>query len=415
MDRYVANASVFDGRTVATKRGVLVSEGRIAWVGAHARAPRSARAAEAIDGTGRTLTPGLVDCHVHLQFDGSADFEAESRAITPALGALKAAANARRHLESGVTTVRDLGGLDAVSCEVGRAIADGLIPGPHVLAAGRALTVTGGHGHNVGFARQVDGADAVRKAVREEIRAGATAIKVVATGGVLTPGIGATFTAFTPEELEAAVDEAHSWGRTVAAHAIGAEGILAAVRAGVDSIEHGNQITPLIAKEMKARGTFRSPTICALRGIIDHADVVPAYAVDKARSLEAESIASHRRAVRAGVAHVCGTDAGTPFNPHGNAPREVGYMVDWGMTPLQSLRAATANGARLLGLDDIGTIEEGKRADLVLYEGDPLEDLFLLLRPTLVLVGGEPADTVARETPAEGEPATSGSPVRAIP
>jgi imidazolonepropionase-like amidohydrolase len=152
---------------------------------------------------------------------------------------------------------------------------------------------------------------------------------------------------------------------------------------------------------MKARGTFRSPTICALRGILDHADVVPAYAVDKARSLEAESIASHRRAVRGGVAHVCGTDAGTPFNPHGNAPREIGYMVDWGMTPLQSLRAATANGARLLGIEDVGTIEEGKRADLVLYGGDPLEDLFLLLRPRLVLVGGEPTGAAAPETPAE--------------
>ena len=186
---------------------------RIAWVGPHARAPRAARAADGVDGRGRTLTPGLIDCHVHLQYDGGADFEGEARELTPALATLEGRGEPRRHLAHGVTTVRDLGGMDAISCEVGRAVDDGLIPGARVRAAGRALTITGGHGHNVAFAREVDGADAMRKAVREEIRAGATVIKVVATGGVLTPGIGATFTAFTPEELAAAVDEAHRWDR----------------------------------------------------------------------------------------------------------------------------------------------------------------------------------------------------------
>jgi imidazolonepropionase-like amidohydrolase len=348
-----------------------------------------ARAAAEVPGADRLLMPGLIDCHVHLVFDGNADFEQEAKELTPALAAIKAANNARRNLEAGVTTLRDLGGLGSVSCEVGGAIERGLISGPRVLAAGRALTVTGGHGHNIGIAREVDGPDAMRRAVREEIRGGARAIKVMATGGVLTPGIGATFTAYSQEEIEAAVDEAHKWGRSVAAHAIGAGGILNAVRAGVDSIEHCNDVTTEVAREMKEHGTFRSPTLCALRGITEHPDEVPEYAVKKALDTMEMSKAGMRRALREGVRHVCGTDAGTPFNPHGSAPREIVSMVQWGMTPLRALQAATANGAELLGLTMAGRIDEGAEADLVLYEGNPLDEIERVLVPALVMRAGD--------------------------
>jgi imidazolonepropionase-like amidohydrolase len=386
---YFGGVTLFDGKTVRAKHGVLVGDdGRIEWVGAHVRAPRRAGAAQAADSSGMTLTPGLIDGHVHLQFDGGPDTEAEGKDLKPGMATLKAANNARLHLSRGVTTVRDLGGMAGLSCEVGAAVESGLVLGARVLAVGQALTITGGHGHSLGVARQVDGADAVRKAVREEIRAGALAIKVIATGGVLTPGIGATFTAFTPQELEAAVDEAHKWDRGVAAHAIGAEGILNAVVAGVDSVEHCNEVTPEIVREMKARGTFRSPTICALRGIIDHPDQVPAYAVDKAKKMEARSIESHQRAIKGGVRHVCGTDAGTPFNPHGSAPQELVYMVDWGMSALAAMRAATANGAELLRLPDVGTIEAGKLADLVLYAANPADDISAVLSPAGVWKSG---------------------------
>jgi imidazolonepropionase-like amidohydrolase len=372
---YVANVTVFDGRDVRKRQGVLFGADGIEWVGAHARAPKSAGAARDVDGGGRTLLPGLIDVHVHLQFDGSADFEKESRELTtPGHAAVKAVVNAKKNLDAGVTTVRDLGGMGGASIDVARAVAAGVIPGPRILAAGRALTVTGGHGHNIALSREVDGADAVRAAVREEIRAGATAIKLIATGGVLTPGIPATFSAFTAEELEAGVREAHERALPVAAHAIGANGIRAAVLAGVDSIEHCNQLTAATAREMVARGTFRSPTICAVRGILEHADEVATYAVEKARQIEADSKRSHRTAIRAGVRPVCGTDAGTPFNPHGSAPQEIIFMVEWGMTPLDALRAATANGAELLRLPDVGSIEAGKRADLLLVDGDPVED-----------------------------------------
>jgi imidazolonepropionase-like amidohydrolase len=319
--------------------------------------------------------------------DGSADFAGEAAALTPQLSAIKGTMNLRRHLSAGVTSIRDLGGL--ASCELANAVDAGLTPGPRVIAAGRALTVTGGHGHNVGFAREVDGPDEVRKAVREEIRAGAKAIKVVATGGVLTPGIDATFTAFTPEEIGAAVDEAHSWGRRVAAHAIGAPGILGAVRAGVDSVEHCNQLTAEAAREMVARGTFRGPTLSAVRGILGHPDDVPAYAVEKARGVHDDSIRGMKRALTAGVRHVVSTDAGTPFNPHGGAGREVAYLVEWGMRPLAAMIAATASGAELLGLGDrVGRVAPGFLADLALWNENPVEDPAALAKPHAVWKSG---------------------------
>jgi imidazolonepropionase-like amidohydrolase len=384
---YVANVTLFDGRRVRRRSGVLVEGERVAWVGGHARAPKAAARAREVDGTDRALAPGLIDAHVHLSFDGSADFAAEAAAMNAPTAAIKGTVNLRKQLAAGVTSVRDLGG--SGTCELARAVDAGVIPGPRVVASGRALTVTGGHGHSVALAREVDGPDGVRAAVREEIKGGATAIKVVATGGVLTPGIGATFTAFTREELVAAVDEAHAWGRGVAAHAIGAEGILRAVRAGVDSVEHCVQLSAAAAREMAERGTFRGPTIVALRGMIDNADRVPAYAVAKAEALLDEARIGHRRALRAGVRHVCSTDAGTPFNPHGNAPNEVITMVEWGMRPLDALVAATANGAELLRTPEVGSVEEGKLADLVLFDADPVEDITTLRRPRSVWKGGE--------------------------
>src|SRR5437867_3773761 len=168
MATYIGGVTLFDGRAAKRSQGVLVSDGRIAWTGAHARAPRETKAATPVEGGGRTLTPGLIDCHVHLCFDGSPDFVAEAN-VSEAFAAVKCVANARRQLEAGVTTVRDLGGLGAVVCEVGKAMGEGRVSGPRVVASGQALTITGGHGWN-SFALQVDGADGVRRAVREQIR-----------------------------------------------------------------------------------------------------------------------------------------------------------------------------------------------------------------------------------------------------
>jgi imidazolonepropionase-like amidohydrolase len=385
---YFADVTLFDGRTVRDVAGVLVSNGTIAWVGPHARAPRDAQAAVEVDGSDRTLTPGLIDSHVHLCFDGSPDLVAEARELTEGRSALKSVRNALRNLERGVTTVRDLGGPGRSICDVARAIEEGIVSGSRVVASGVALTITGGHGDGI-FARACDGPVDLRRAVRDQMKSGARSIKVIATGGVVTPNIPVDFTAFTPEELEAAVDEAHKWARPIAAHAHGSTGIENAVRAGVDSIEHGSQITAEIAKLMKERGTFHVPTISALVEIAGHPDEIPAYAVEKARQILDQAREAFRRSVRAEIRIACGSDAGMPFNPHGTAPREVVRMVEWGLTPVRALQAATSTAAELLRLPSVGTVEEGKAADLVLYEGNPLEEIEVLLKPALVMKAGE--------------------------
>lgn len=387
---YVANVTLFDGRSVRSRAGVLIADGLVEWVGAHARSPKEARSAREVDGRGKTLTPGLIDCHVHLCFDGTADFSAEARELTSdAIATVKSVRNAARTLAHGVTTVRDLGGRGDAAIAVARGVERGIVPGPRILAAGRALTITGGHGHSVAFAREVDGPDAVRQAVREEIRGGATAIKLIATGGVLTPGITADFTAFTQEELDAAVDEAHSWGRVVGAHAIGPQGIIQATRAGVDSIEHGSLMDAAGARLMKERGTFHVPTISAILGMVEHPEEVPAYAFEKASSIADVARDVFRRALRVGVRIACGTDAGTPFNPHGNATEELVRMVGWGMSPLRAMRSATAEAAELLRLPDVGVVAEGAAADLVLYEANPLEAIDAVRAPATVWRRGE--------------------------
>ncbi|CAN5695566.1 hypothetical protein BH18ACT17_BH18ACT17_10500 [soil metagenome] len=205
---------------------------------------------------------------------------------------------------------------------------------------------------------------------------------------MLTPGIGATFTAFTPEELGAAVDEAHKWNRGVAAHAIGAEGITRSVTAGVDSVEHCVQLTGPTARRMVERGTFRGATLSAAFGMLDNPGGTPDYALVKISSVSDDHERSSAIALKAKVRQVCSTDAGTPFNPHGGAPLELARLVAWGMKPLDAMVAATSNGAELLRLPDVGVVREGALADLVLYDADPLQDITALQVPRTVWKGG---------------------------
>jgi imidazolonepropionase-like amidohydrolase len=231
------------------------------------------------------------------------------------------------------------------------------------------------------FAAEVQGVEEVRAHVRAQVAAGARAIKVIATGGVVTPGIGVDFTAYSQEELDAAVEEAHAAGVPVAAHAHGEEGTLRSVRAGVDSVEHGSRIDGETLELMQARGTFHVATITPGRVILDRADEVPDYALAKSREIAPAREASFRRTVAAGVRHAAGTDAGTPYNAHGELPRELAYMVEWGMTPLEAMRAATSEGAELLRLPDVGLVEPGRHADLVLYAGNPCEEISVTASP----------------------------------
>src|SRR5690242_3543250 len=252
-------ARIIDGTGAEPVRGraVVVEGGRITAVVDEARAPRG----RGIDLAGHTLLPGLINCHVHLCFGAEADPVRPMREESLAMTAVKALLRARLTAEAGVTTVRDLGGRDYAEMAVRRAIQEGWVVGPRIVAAGRPVCMTGGHGHFL--AREADGPDDVRKAVREQLKAGADVIKLIATGGVMTPGVEPGSPQLTLEEMRAAVEEAVKAGRRTAAHAQGSTGIADAVEAGITTIEHGIFLTDEIIAAMKRKGTFLVPTLAA--------------------------------------------------------------------------------------------------------------------------------------------------------
>jgi len=326
-----------------------------------------------------TLFPGFIDCHVHLVMSGSPDpigaLAGESAVVTT----IKAVNNARKTLEAGITTVRDLGGKDGIDLELKQAIDGGLIKGPRMLAAGRLICMTGGHGWPIG--READGPDDVRRAAREQIKAGADIVKFMATGGVLTAAVEPGSAQLTCEEMTAGIEEAHKAGKKTATHAMGSQGILDALHAGIDSIEHGIYLTDEIISFMKKNAVFLVPTIAAMYhiGKMGTAAGIPAWAVEKNNIVAPHHKKSVKKAHKAGVAIAMGTDAGTPFNYHGKNLMEIPLLVQNGLSPMEALIAATRSASQLLGLENIiGTIEPGKIADLVLVKDNPLEDITLL-------------------------------------
>jgi imidazolonepropionase-like amidohydrolase len=247
--------------------------------------------------------------------------------------------------------------------------------------------MTGGHGWFLG--READGVDGVRKAVRQSLKEGSQVVKVMATGGVLTPGVDPTQTAFTVDELRAAADEAHNAGRRTACHAIGNNGIKNALRAGIDSIEHGFYLDDESLEMAVAQGTFLVPTLIAVNRIVENPDKIPAWVVEKAESESGHHRESFVAAVRSGMKIAAGTDAGTPFNPHGELPTELELMVEYGLSPTEALVAATRNAAENIDLlHEVGTLEVGKLADLVLLDGDPTADISAARNVVLVAKDG---------------------------
>jgi imidazolonepropionase-like amidohydrolase len=350
-----------------------------------------------VDLGGRTLMPGIIDCHVHITFDGDPhDVEKLQSTPIPVL-AWTAAESARRTLEAGVTTVRDLGAPHGINVNLRDQIEAGKMFGPRMRAVNSIVCMTGGHGWMMG--RQADGADDVRKAVREQLRAGADCIKFTATGGVLTPRVDPRSSSFTEEELSAGVEEAHKAFVRVAVHAQGTAGIRNAVRAGADSIEHGIFLDDDVIEEMRTRGTFLVPTLVAPENIsrFGIAAGIPAYMVEKSDRVKDAHRESFRKAVQAGVRLAMGTDAGTPFNRHGANAEEIALMVEAGMPAKDALVAATHNAAELLDLlADTGTVEPGKLADLLVVNGDPLAEIRVLCDPARITGVMKAGDWVKR-------------------
>ncbi|HXJ78532.1 MAG TPA: amidohydrolase family protein [Candidatus Methylomirabilis sp.] len=380
-------ARIIDGSGAEPVRGrsVVVEHGRIAAVVDDARLPRGAR----VDLAGCTLLPGLINCHVHLCLGAEADPTRPLRDEPLAFTAIKAAVRARQTLDAGVTTVRDLGGRDYCELGVRRAILDGWLSGPRILAAGRPICMTGGHGH--WLAREADGPDDARRAVREQLKAGADLIKIIATGGVLTSGVEPGSPQLTLGEMQAAIEEAKKAGRRTAAHAMGTRGIADAVQAGITSIEHGVYLTDEIVAAMRKDGTYLVPTLIAPAAIVSggRGAGIPEFMVRKSEAVMSAHVQSFQRALAAGVAIAAGSDAGTPFNPHGSLVPELALMVKHGMTPLRAVRSATSVAADLLGLGaTLGRIAPGYVADLVAVAGDPAERVDALENVRTVFVEG---------------------------
>src|SRR5215470_1054970 len=389
----LSGARIIDGTGAEPVRGrsVVVENGIITTVVDDARAPRG----NGVDLAGHTLLPGLINCHVHLCLGAEPDPVRPLREEPLAMTAIKALLRARQAAEAGVTTVRDLGGRDYVEIAVRRAIQEGLVTGPRVVAAGRPVCMTGGHGH--WLAREADGPDDARKAVREQLKAGADVIKIIATGGVLTPGVEPGSPQLTFDEMRAAIEEARKAGRRTAAHAMAASGIGDAIAAGITSIEHGIYLTDEIVARMRRDGTFLVPTLNAPAAIATGglAAGIPEYAVRKSEVVIPPHVASFQLAHRAGVRIAAGADSGTPLNFHGSLLPELELMSKYGMTPLEAIRSATVTAADCLGLGGVtGRIAPGYAADLIAVAGDPAERLSALADPRLVLIGGR---TVRRD------------------
>jgi imidazolonepropionase-like amidohydrolase len=371
-----------------------------------ARLPAEARV---LDLSRYTVLPGLIDCHVHLaartdrpdQFSEIHDFK-----DTPFDAAFNALLNARKTLEAGFTTVRDVGSPPFLAVDLSRRIREGYLAGPRVVASGPGISITGGHGDLNDFAPQVsvsmfprerdfaiaDGADQVRHTVRAQMKYGVDVIKVMATGGVFSRGDQPGAAQFTPEELRAAADEAHRGGRKIAAHAHGAEGIKNALRAGIDSIEHASLIDDEGIELARERRAFLVMDIYNDDYILQEGPrrALPPAFLEKEKKIGQLQRDNFAKAVKAGARMAFGTDAG--IFPHGDNAKQFAVMVRYGMSPAQAIRAATLDAAELVGVE-AGAIEQGRLADLIAVEGDPLQDVRLLERVAVVIKGG----TVVKE------------------
>jgi len=309
--------------------------------------------------------------------------------------ALLTAGHAAQTLAAGFTTVRDLGGPNFVNIAVRNAVKTGHIPGPRIICAGQNICMTGGHGWRIG--READGPDEIRRAVREQTRAGADQAKFMATGGVLTEVGKPGQVQLTEEELQAGIDEAHRAGLKTSTHAKGLEGIRNAVRAGIDTIEHGDMLDDELIEQIIKKGIYVVPTLTAGANIIAKGTEggVPEWAVEKARRTRPERLEILRKAKNAGIKIGYGTDAGTPFNYHGeNAAEFIHLIKEVGFSPMEVLTLATSVNADMLGLGDtIGRLAKGYLADFIVVNGNPANDIEGLLDPkkiTTVYQSGKP-------------------------
>ena len=381
-----------------TNQIILISNDTIVNIGASITIPADA---DIIDLSNATVLPGLIDCHTHLTVEPGGNYYADIFRKTTADYAMRAPIYAKHTLQAGFTTCRDLGAGDLVDISLRNAINEGVIEGPRMLVATFALGATGGHSDLTGFNPNIswkgnqdftgvaDGVDEILKRVRNNIKWGADVIKFCATAGVLSEEESVGAPQYSLEEMKAIVDEAHMWGKKVAAHAHGTEGIARAVLAGVNSIEHGSIMDTETLQLMKQKGTYYVPTIYVGDYVIQEfaKKGYPEKILNKARLIMPGLAASFSNAVKAGIKIAYGTDAGV--FPHGLNAKQFSHMVRYGLTPMQAIQAATINSADLLGWKaKIGSIEKGKYADIIAVIDNPLDNIATLEQVTFVMKGG---------------------------
>jgi imidazolonepropionase-like amidohydrolase len=390
---------LIDGTGGATRKDavVIIQDGKIYAIGT--LVPTGATLYDLGD---RTLLPGFIDCHVHLigrTIGEGANWEDAAVRDLPQEDAIRGVRNALKTLTAGFTTVRNVGAEEFGDVALRNMIREGIVPGPRMLVAGHAIGITGGHCDTNGYVPGLlpadplhgvaDGADEIVKAVRLQVKYGADVIKTCATGGVLSEGDAVGVQQYDEEELAVLVKEAHLTGRKVAAHAHGADGIKAALRAGVDSIEHGSMTDDEAIKLFKERNAFLVPTLMAQESVEKYAKdgMLKGQRAEKALHIAPLARDNIRKAFAAGVKVALGTDAGV--FPHGTNGHEFELMVSLGMKPMDAILAGTRNASQLLGLDkEVGTVEPGKVADLVAVDGDPLQDVSVMTHPSFVMHQG---------------------------